>query len=66
MHRLKEFGFSADNLQFDFAAIVARSRKVAGQLSTGVKGLMKKHKITVIDGEAKLTGKGKVAVGRQD
>src|SRR6201999_32611 len=59
MHRLKEFGFSADNFKFDIAKIVERSRKVAAQLSNGVKGLMKKHKITVIDGEAKLAGKGK-------
>ena len=58
MHRLAEFGFSADNLKFDIAKIVERSRKVAGQLSNGVKGLMKKHKITVIDGEAKLAGQG--------
>ncbi len=63
MHRLGEFGFSADNFKFDIAAIVARSRKVAGQLSNGVKGLMKKHKITVIDGEAKLGGKGTITVG---
>jgi dihydrolipoamide dehydrogenase len=41
---------------------VERSRKVAAQLSNGVKFLMKKHKITVYDGVAKLAGKGKVAV----
>src|SRR5271169_5605495 len=62
MHRLNEFGFSADNLRFEFAAIIERSRKVAGQLSNGVKGLMKKQKITVIEGEAKLKGKGTIAV----
>src|SRR5580698_279913 len=47
MHRLDEFGFSAENLQFDIAKIVARSRKVSQQLSNGVAFLMKKHKITV-------------------
>jgi dihydrolipoamide dehydrogenase len=62
LHRLKEFGFSADNIKFDITAIVERSRKVAGQLSGGVKGLMKKHKITVIDGEAKLKSKGVLTV----
>ncbi len=62
MHRLNEFGFSADNLKFDIAKIVARSRAVAQQLSNGVGFLMKKHKITVIAGEAKLAGKGKLAV----
>ena len=62
MHRLGEFGFSADNIKFDLAKIVERSRKVATQLSNGVKFLMKKNKITVIDGEAKLTTKNKVTV----
>ncbi|HEY4113791.1 MAG TPA: dihydrolipoyl dehydrogenase [Rhizomicrobium sp.] len=62
MHRLSEFGFSADNLQFDLAKIVERSRKVSKQLSNGVAFLMKKHKIAVIFGEAKLAGAGKIAV----
>jgi len=62
MHRLGEFGFSADNLKFDAAKIVERSRKVAQQLSNGVAFLMKKHKITVIAGEAKLTGLGRLTV----
>src|SRR6204780_4680274 len=62
MHRLKEFGFEADNLRFDLAKIVERSRKVAAQLSNGVAFLMKKHKITVIAGDAVLKGKGTVAV----
>src|SRR5882762_8572244 len=62
MHRLDEFGFSADNLNFDIAKIVERSRKVAQQLSNGVAFLMKKHKITVLSGEAKLAGKSQIAV----
>src|SRR5215475_7134878 len=64
MHRLGEFGFSADNFKFDTAKIVARSRAVSKQLSDGVSFLMKKHKITVIPGSAKLVGKagGKLAV----
>ncbi len=62
LHRLNEFGISADNFKFDIAKIVARSRAVSQQLSNGVAGLMKKHKITVIAGEAKLAGKGKLSV----
>src|ERR1700748_2015916 len=62
MHRLNEFGFSADNFKFDLSKIVARSRAVSKQLSDGVSFLMKKHKITVIAGEAKLTAKGKLSV----
>ena len=62
LHRLKEFGISADNFKFDITKIVERSRAVSQQLSNGVAGLMKKHKITVIAGEAKLAGKGKLSV----
>ena len=62
MHRLNEFGFSAENFKFDIAKIVERSRKVAQQLSNGVAFLMKKNKIAVISGEAKLAGAGKIAV----
>ena len=64
LHRLKEFGFSADNLQFDFGKIVERSRKVATQLSNGVSFLMKKHKIAVISGDATLAGSGRIAVAK--
>ena len=62
MQRLNEFGFSAENFKFDIAKIVERSRKVSQQLSNGVAFLMKKHKVTVIAGEAKLAGKDKLAV----
>src|SRR5580693_8123731 len=62
MHRLDEFGFSADNFKFDIAKIVARSRAVSQQLSNGVGFLMKKHKITVLAGDAKLAGKGNLSV----
>ncbi len=64
MHRLGEFGFSAENFKFDITKVIERSRKVAQQLSNGVAFLMKKHKITVITGEAKLSGPGAVAVAK--
>ncbi|MEA3036565.1 MAG: dihydrolipoamide dehydrogenase, partial [Sphingomonadales bacterium] len=57
------YGLSAEKPGFDLAKIVDRSRKVAGQLNAGVKGLMKKNKIAVVEGEGKLTGKGKLQVG---
>jgi dihydrolipoamide dehydrogenase len=49
---------------FDLAAIVDRSRKVAGQLNMGVKGLMKKNKVAVVEGEGTITGKGTLSVAR--
>ena len=62
MHRAKEFGLKADGIGYDLDAVVARSRGVAKQLSGGVGFLMKKNKIAVVMGEAKLAGKGKIAV----
>ena len=66
LHRLDEFGFSAKDIAFDLGKIVARSRKVAGRLSGGVGYLMKKHKIQVLDGAAKLKGKGVLAITGKD
>jgi dihydrolipoamide dehydrogenase len=60
------YGLSAEKTGFDLAKIVDRSRKVAGQLNAGVKGLMKKNKIAVVEGEGKLTGKGKLQVGDKE
>jgi dihydrolipoamide dehydrogenase len=48
------FGLKIEGLSFDPAAVVKRSRDIAGRLSGGVAFLMKKHKITVIAGEASL------------
>ena len=62
LHSLDAYGFAADNIRFDFAKVVKRSRGVAGQLSGGVKHLLRKNKVTVFDGHAKLAGAGKVAV----
>src|ERR1700685_301787 len=62
LHNLGEFGFAADNISFDISKIVKRSRGVAKQLTSGVTHLMKKNKITVYDGFAKLEGGGKLSV----
>jgi dihydrolipoamide dehydrogenase len=56
------YGLSAEKVSFDLAKIVDRSRKVAGQLNAGVKGLMKKNKVTVVEGDGAITGKGKLTV----
>lgn len=60
------FGLTVKDVSFDVKKIVDRSRKVAGQLSGGVKHLLKKNKVEVIDGMGKLLGKGKVEVTKGD
>ncbi len=62
LHSLDAYGFAADNVRFDFAKVVKRSRAVAGQLSGGVKHLLKKNKVTVFDGQGALAGPGKLKV----
>jgi dihydrolipoamide dehydrogenase len=58
IERADEFGIKAKLESVDLKKVVARSRAVAGQLSKGVSGLMKKNKVTVIDGHARLDGLG--------
>ncbi|MBM3612718.1 MAG: dihydrolipoyl dehydrogenase [Alphaproteobacteria bacterium] len=62
MHRAREFGLKAEGIGYDLGAVVARSRKVAGQLSGGIGHLMKKHKVTVVMGTATITAPGRVEV----
>ncbi len=63
MQHGKDYGLSAENVSFDASAVVKRSRGVSGQLNGGVGFLMKKNKVDVIWGEAKLTKPGEVSVG---
>ncbi|GIL03374.1 MAG: dihydrolipoyl dehydrogenase [Alphaproteobacteria bacterium] len=59
-----DYGLSAEKVGFSIADIVKRSRGVSGRLNTGVGFLMKKNKVDVIWGEAKLAKAGEVVVSR--
>ena len=62
LQNLDAYGLAADNIRFDVEKIVARSRGVAKQLSGGVQHLLKKNKVDVVMGQAKLEGAGQVVV----
>ncbi len=62
MHRADEFGLKVEGVSFDLDKVVKRSRAVAKQLSAGVAHLLKKNKVTVIDGHGRLAGGGKLLV----
>jgi dihydrolipoamide dehydrogenase len=64
MQRAEEFGLKASGLSYDAKRVVARSRAVAKQLSQGVAYLLRKNKVTVFDGEARLVGGGRLAVAK--
>jgi dihydrolipoamide dehydrogenase len=66
---LEDYGLSAKDRAYDFGKVVARSRAIAKQLSGGVAFLMRKHKIAVLDGTARLEpgdGAPKVVVTLKD
>ena len=66
MQHADAYGLSATGVSFDLAKVIDRSRKVAGQLNAGVKSLMKKNKVTVVEGEGRLTGPTQITVKTGD
>jgi dihydrolipoamide dehydrogenase len=62
MQRAKEFGLSAQGIDYDLDAVVARSRAIAKQLNGGVSHLLKKNKVTTLMGAATITAPGQVSV----
>ena len=59
---LEEFGLRGDGFSFDVEKVVSRSRKVAKQLNNGIRHLLKKNKISVIEGRGRLGSTGSVLV----
>jgi dihydrolipoamide dehydrogenase len=62
MQHAKDYGLKADNVGYDAAEVVARSRAISKRLNDGVGFLMKKNKVSVIWGEAFIDAPGKVTV----
>ncbi len=65
IHTLSEgraYGFSFENLTVDYSAAHKRSRQVANRQSKGVTFLMRKNKITVVEGTAKLKSATQIEV----
>ena len=62
INHAEDYGIKVSNPKADFGAMVSRSRGVADGMSKGISFLMKKNKITVIMGTAKLARGKKVEV----
>jgi dihydrolipoamide dehydrogenase len=60
----KDYGLTAEKVGFDAGAIVKRSRAVSGRLTNGIGGLLKKNKVDVIWGEARIAKPGGVQVSK--
>ena len=66
INHLEEYGLTAENPAVDISALVKRSRKTAARLNAGIRHLLEKNSIPVIEGEARLQGRGKLAVTEKD
>jgi len=62
----EDYGIQADNPKADFDKIIKRSRNVANGMSKGVTFLMKKNKITVINGHGSFKSKNELEVSKSD
>ena len=67
LKRAEDFGLNkVENIGFDFSKVIQRSRGVASKMSGGIQFLMKKNKIDVIMGTAKVEPGKKVSVSDSD
>ena len=60
-----EFGIRVGEPEIDYAAVMDRRAKVIKTLTGGVAGLFQKNGIELVEGEARLAGEGKVAIGEE-
>ncbi|HAO98421.1 MAG TPA: dihydrolipoyl dehydrogenase, partial [Fibrobacteres bacterium] len=59
------YGVNTGDVSVDFAKVMDRSRDVAKQNSNGVQFLMKKHKVEVLKGQAKILARGMVEIASE-
>lgn len=61
-----EYGFSFENLKIDFSKAVKRSRDISSRLSKGIEFLLKKNKVDLLNGTAKIISNNSVEVSVGD
>lgn len=61
-HSLKDHGIDIGKLGLNLDTMMKRKDAIVRQLTNGVAGLFKKHKVTHYIGKGRITGPGKVAV----
>ena len=66
VRKADDWGLGIPELTVDFAKVIGRSRKVAKRHERGVAGLFKKYGVTHLQGEARLLGPGRIAIGDQE
>lgn len=62
----EEFGITTERVMFDIQKIVNRSRSISAQLVAGIKALLKKNKVTIFEGSAKISNPKLVLIENED
>ena len=60
-----QLGLETGKPKFNLNKVIKRSRDVAAQLSSGVSHLMRKNKVTLLDGDASFQDRNTVVAGNQ-
>lgn len=66
MQHAQDYGLKVDQARYDFKAVIKRSRGVSDQMKKGVGFLMKKNKVTLLEGEGSIHAPGTVEVKGKD
>jgi dihydrolipoamide dehydrogenase len=64
LKKAEEYGISVKDAKFDFTKIIQRSRDIADRQSKGVEYLMKKNKVEIVYGTARMTGRNSIEVAK--
>tara|TARA_Y100001001_G_scaffold153780_1_gene167775 strand:- start:6399 stop:7781 length:1383 start_codon:yes stop_codon:yes gene_type:complete len=56
VNNAEEFGITFENLTYDFSKAISRSREVVDKLTSGVRFLLNKNQVQLIEGTGKLIG----------
>ncbi len=62
----QDFGFTIDGYQIHLEKIIERSRRISNQLAGGIQHLLKKNKVTVFKGYARLEKAGSLQIQGSD
>jgi dihydrolipoamide dehydrogenase len=63
VRRSGAFGINVDNISLDYAVLRARRDRVVGALHKSLRSLIEKHKIEIIEGEARLLSPAEIEAG---
>lgn len=65
MKKAAELGICVEGMSIDYPAMVARKNGVVDGLQGGIRQLLKAHKVTLMEGEARFVSATEVLVGEQ-